>query len=191
MKLTKFLAFFALTLIAFPNFAQTKLTAKSTKITINGNSTMHKWSSTVAKSQFTGDFTLVGNSIKNISSAVIKMDVKAIKSNHDSNLMDNRTYETLKADKFPTITYEYKKTVSNEQKGNENLMKVTGNLTIAGVTKPVDLIIHVVALPSGEVQIKGTEKLLMSTFGITPPSFMAGTLKVDDAIDISFDVVLK
>lgn len=171
--------------------AQTKLTAKTTKITVSGNSTMHKWSSNVTKSTFAGDFTFDGNSFKKINSAVVKMEVKSIKSHQDSDLMDDRTHETLKADKFPTISYEYTNTVSTEQKGNETIVKVNGKLTIGGVSKPTDLVLKVTPISATEFEIKGSEKLMMSNFGIKPPSFMAGTLKVDDEVIIAFDLVVK
>lgn len=171
--------------------AQTKLNAKSSKITVSGNSTMHKWSSNVTKSTFAGDFTFDGADFKKINSAAVKMEVTSIKSHQDSDLMDERTHKTLKSDKFPIISYEYVNTVSSEQKGNETILKINGKLTIAGVTKPTDLVIRIVPISATEYEIKGSEKLLMSTFGIQPPSFLAGTLKVDDEIVVSFDVIAK
>lgn len=171
--------------------AQTKLNAKSSKITVSGNSTMHKWSSNVTKSTFVGDFTFDGADFKKINSASVKMEVTSIKSHQDSDLMDERTHKTLKSEKFPTISYEYLNTVSSEQKGNETILKVNGKLTIAGVTKPTDLVIRIVPISASEYEIKGSEKLLMSNFGITPPSFLAGTLKVDDEIVVAFDVIAK
>jgi polyisoprenoid-binding protein YceI len=172
-------------------YSQTKISARSAKVLVSGNSTMHKWSSAVTKLNFSGDFSIVDGNLKKINAAVVRMEVSSMKSHQDSDLMDERTHKTLKAEKFPYITYEYTNTLSAETKGDLSTLKVNGNLTIGGVSKPVDLILKVVNLDNGDVQIKGSRKILMSNHGIKPPSFMAGAIKVDDEIEITFDVILK
>lgn len=172
-------------------FSQVKLTAKSSSVTVSGNSTMHEWSMKATKVSVNGDFAIVDGSLKKINSAAVKIEAKSLKSHQDSDLMDERTYKTIKADKFPLITFEYLNTVSNTVSGNSGTIKVNGNLTIAGVTKPVDLILSVTTLANGDLQIKGTEKILLTNHGIKPPSFMAGAIKVADQISIAFDVILK
>src|SRR5690606_23662271 len=108
-------------------FSQNKWTQKSAHISISGNSTMHKWSSEVGKVTMTADVELVNGVIKKINSGTVKMDAKSIKSHKDSDLMDERTHETLKADKFPAITYEYSNTLSADASGN---FKINGKLTL-------------------------------------------------------------
>lgn len=172
-------------------YAQTKLSARSAKISLSGNSTMHKWSSNVTKVAFSGDFGLAEGNLAKINSAVVKIETKSIKSHNDSDLMDERTHKTLKADQFPSISYEYTNTLSSDLNGKDGTVKINGKLTIAGVTKPADLTLKVTTLANGDIQVKGSEVILMSTFGIKPPSFVAGTLKVEDKVNIAFDVVLK
>ena len=172
-------------------YAQTKLSARSAKISLSGNSTMHKWSSNVTKVAFSGDFGLAEGNLAKINAAVVKIETKSIKSHNDSDLMDERTHKTLKADQFPNISYEYTNTLSSDLNGKDGTVKINGKLTIAGVTKPADLTLKVTTLANGDIQVKGSEVILMSTFGIKPPSFVAGTLKVEDKVNIAFDVVLK
>lgn len=172
-------------------YSQSKMSAKSFKITVSGNSTMHKWSSNVTKSTFAGDFSIVDGDFKKINSALVKMEVTSMKSHQDSDLMDERTHKTLKSEKYPQITYDYLSTLSAESKGDFSTIKVNGNLTIGGVSKPTELILKITNLSNGDVQIKGSRKILMSNHGIKPPSFMAGAIKVDDEIEIIFDVILK
>ena len=172
-------------------FSQSKMNAKSVKITVSGNSTMHKWSSNVTKSTFAGDFSIVDGDFKKINSALVKMEVTSLKSHQDSDLMDERTHKTLKSEKYPQITYEYLSTLSADSKGDLSTMKVNGNLTIGGVSKPTELILKITNLSNGDIQIKGSRKILMSNYGIKPPSFMAAAIKVEDEIEITFDVILK
>lgn len=178
----------ALLIAGFVN-AQTKLSAKSVKVSVHGNSTMHEWTSNVTKASVSGEFD-VSNGFK-IKDAIVKIETKSLKSTKDSDLMDERTYSTLNADKYPTITYDYTNTLSSDTKGNETVIHTNGNLTLAGVTKPVDLFLKADELADGSIEIKGTKKIKMSTFGVKAPTFMMGALKVDDEVTITFDVVLK
>ncbi|MCP9766933.1 YceI family protein [Lacihabitans sp. LS3-19] len=172
-------------------FSQAKLTARSSSVIVSGSSTMHDWSMKATKVSVNGDFTIVDGSLKKINSATVKIEAKSLKSHQDSDLMDERTYKTINAEKFPLITFEYLNTVSTNVTGNSGTIKVNGNLTIAGVTKPTDLILSVTTLANGDLQIKGTEKILLTSHKIKPPSFMAGAIKVADQISIAFDVILK
>jgi polyisoprenoid-binding protein YceI len=105
--------------------------------------------------------------------------------------MDERTYSTLKVEKYPTMTYVVTRIVSSQVGAGESTVTVSGNLTIAGVTKPSDLVLKIKNLPGGDIQVKGSRKVLMSNHGIKPPSFMFGAMKVADEVTITFDVVLK
>jgi len=129
--------------------------------------------------------------VEKINAAAVKIDAKSLKSTKNSDLMDERTHSTIKAEKNPSITYVFTKIVSTQQSGGETIITVNGNLTIAGVTKPTDLVLKFKALPNGDVEVKGSRKVLMSNHGIKPPSFMLGAMKVGDEITISYDVILK
>lgn len=68
--------------------------------------------------------------------------------------MDERTHSTIKADKNPSITYVFTKIVSTQQSGSETTVTVNGNLTIAGVTKPTDLVLKFKSLPERRCRSK-------------------------------------
>lgn len=165
-------------------------TTKSSKVTIDGTSSMHDWSSVVTKTNIQTDFTIANGVIQKLNSATVTMETKSIKSTKNSSLMDDRTYSTLKADKFPNITFVLTKVVSIQQTGNEATVTVFGNLTIGGVTKQTDLILKIKTLSNGEIEVKGIKKVTMSNHGIKPPSFMLGALKVGDEVTISYSVIL-
>jgi hypothetical protein len=44
---------------------------------------------------------------------------------------------------------------------------------------------------NGTVTLKGTKLLKMTDYGVKPPSLMFGTMKVADAVTVSFDLVLN
>lgn len=185
------LLFLATLLIAGTVSAQSKFSTKSFQLTINGTSNVHDWSTRATNVVVTGDFGVNNTSLEKINAASVKVKTASLKSTKDSDLMDDRTHSTLKADKFPEITYVFTKVLSVQQSGSETIMNVTGNLTLGGVTKPTDLTLRIKTLPGGDVEVKGTRKILMSNHGIKPPSFMLGAMKVGDEVTLTYDVVLK
>lgn len=168
--------------------AQTKYSTKSFQLTINGTSNVHDWSTKATNVVVNSDFAAA---FEKINSATVKVQTKSLKSTKNSDLMDERTHSTLKADKFPEISFVFVKVLSTQQSGAETVMNVSGNLTIAGVTKPTDLTLRIKTLANGDVEVKGTRKILMSNHGIKPPSFMLGAMKVGDEVTLTYDVILK
>jgi YceI-like domain len=185
------LLFFALLLLAGLANAQNKYNTKSVQLTINGTSNVHDWSSKATTVIVNGDFGINSTSFEKINMATVKVQTKSLKSTKNSDIMDDRTHSTLKAEKFPEITYVFTKVLSVQQNGAETIMNISGNLTLGGVTKPTDLTLRIRTLPSGEVEVKGTRKILMSNYGIKPPSFMLGAMKVGDEVTLTYDVILK
>ncbi|MBS4065470.1 MAG: YceI family protein [Chitinophagaceae bacterium] len=165
-------------------------TAKSYKLVINGTSTMHDWSSNATNVKIEGDFTINNGTIEKINNGTVNVATKSIKSTKNSGIMDSRTHETLKADKFPNIIYTVTKIGSVQQNGNEATVVINGNLNIGGTSKPTDLTVKMKVLPNGDIEVKGTRKILMSTYGIKPPSFMLGALKVGDEVNLDFSAIL-
>ncbi|MFN8264735.1 MAG: YceI family protein [Chitinophagaceae bacterium] len=178
-----------LLLATFQTSAQT-YTAKSYKILVDGTSTMHEWSTAATTVNAQCDFTIANGGIQKINSAVITIPVKSLKSTKNSGLMDSRTYETLKADNNPNITFVVTNILSNQQNGGEGTISIRGNLTIAGKTNPTELVLKTKVLPNGDIEVKGSKKILMSSHGVKAPSFMLGALKVGDEVTITFDVIL-
>lgn len=165
-------------------------TAKSYKLAINGTSTMHDWSSSATNVTVQGDFVINNGVIEKVTGGSVNVVVTSIKSHKNSGLMDSRTHETLKADKYPNITYTVSKISNIQQSGGEATVTVSGTLTIGGVGKPADFVLKMKVLANGDIEIKGAKKILMSNHGIKPPSFMLGALKVGDEVSLDIYVVL-
>lgn len=165
-------------------------TAKTYKLAINGTSTMHDWSSSATNVTVQGDFVINNGVIEKITAGAVNVVVTSIKSHKNSGLMDSRTHETLKADKYPNITYAVSKISNIQQSGGEATGTVSGTLTIGGVGKPTDVVLKMKVLPNGDIEVKGNKKILMSNHGIKPPSFMLGALKVGDEVSLDIYVVL-
>src|SRR5688572_186560 len=75
---------------------------KSHKMSVDGTSSIHDWSSDVTKVDWAGQLAVEGTSVKAIQNVVITIPVESIKS-EKGGMMDDKTYEAFKSDKNPTI----------------------------------------------------------------------------------------
>lgn len=160
---------------------------KSYKLTVSGSSSLHDWESNVEKLEAKGSFVVTGNALTDLKDVVVKIPVKAIKSTKGK-LMDNKTYDAFNHEKNPLIVFTMTGKKINEA---NQMLEVTGNLTMAGVTKAIDLSLKYKVLPGGELQVSGSKKLVMSQFKIDPPTAMMGTIKVGDDVTVTFELTLS
>lgn len=161
--------------------------SKDYKVTIHGTSNLHDWDENVE--------TVSGNAIINwfkdgtfgINSMNIKMEVRSIKS--DNSTMNKNTYKALKADTHPQITFVLSAPLAAIASNASGIMiTARGNLTIAGVTKPVEMKIKVTAVSGEKLTFEGIYKIKMTDFGVKPPTAILGTLKTGNDITINFKV---
>ncbi len=89
--------------------------------------------------------------------------------------------KVLHPDKYPTVNF-----CSKEIQEKEGGYHINGELSLHGVTKPVDFDIDT----NGE-NLKGMITLLQKDYGIKPFKAMMGTLKVKNEINIGFDLSLS
>jgi polyisoprenoid-binding protein YceI len=151
---------------------------------------MHDWSSIATNVSVQGDFVINNGVIEKINNGSATIVTTSIKSQKNSGLMDSRTHETLKAKTSPNITYTQVRVVSVQPANGEAVVTLSGNLNIGGTAKPTEFVVRMKMLANGDVEVKGTKKILMSTYGIKPPSFMLGALKVGDEVSLDIYVLL-
>jgi polyisoprenoid-binding protein YceI len=175
---------FALFVTTSVNAQTLKINPKSSFVIIQGSSNLHAWESKTQ--QINGQMT-VNYSSKQVQSMVVDIPVKSIKSGEK--LMDSKTYDAFNADKNPNIQFRLVE-VNNLQITPSNInVTVTGNLTLAGVTKRITL--KAVGKPKGESFIfTGNVSMKMTDFKISPPTAMMGMLKVGDAINLKFEIAV-
>lgn len=159
-----------------------RINPKSFSMTILGTTNVHDFQSKVT--QATGE-AVVSNS-KELQSLVVEIPVRAIKSGEK--LMDSKTYETFDVNKNPNITFKLLEVNSLRIEGNQAFVTVTGNLTMAGVTRRISLKTTGVNNKAGVYEFKGTISLKMTDFKMSPPTAMMGLMKVGDAITLKYNV---
>jgi polyisoprenoid-binding protein YceI len=100
--------------------------------------------------------------------------------------MNGHMRKALKAEQNPTIRLR----ASGVQVSPSGAARISGDLTIAGQTRPVS-IDGTAASEDGKVRVRGSKRLVMTDFGVQPPTLMMGTMKVAAPVTIGFDVTLK
>ncbi len=158
---------------------------------VSGSSNLHDWTLEAKSGTIEANLNLTSNVtyLAGIQSLNFTLPVKNLKSTEGS-LMDTRTYDALKADKYPNITFNLLTATPVSTEGNKSQFKVTGQLTICGVTRQIDMIATAQKTADGSVIINGQQKLKMTQFNVRPPSFMFGALKVTDDLNINYTVRL-
>lgn len=158
-----------------------KIDPKTFSMTISGTTNVHDFTTKVT--QASGEIVFSGP--KQVQSLVLSIPVKSIKSGEK--LMDTKTYEAFNADKYPTITFKLTDVTSLQVRGDKVDVVLTGNLTMAGVTRKITIKTTGTNVKNGAYQFKGSVSLKMTDFKMTPPTAMMGVMKVGDGITLKYD----
>jgi polyisoprenoid-binding protein YceI len=114
------------------------------------------------------------------------MAVLSIKSDM-GRVMDNKTYEALKATRYPDILFTLSTPLKLSQVSDgRQPVSVKGDLLLAGVCRPVVMQVKTFAFDQGKLLFEGTENIRMTDYGVKPPSALFGTMKAAPDITIHF-----
>jgi polyisoprenoid-binding protein YceI len=127
---------------------------------------------------------VTGDRVSGISNLTISVPTKSLSSGTSS--MDDNAYNALQADKYPTIRFVMKD-VNITQTNTGSYLNATGELTIAGTTRQVQVGANG-KLENGKVYFEGKKDLKLSAFNIEPPTAMFGTIKTGDAITVHYKI---
>jgi polyisoprenoid-binding protein YceI len=95
--------------------------------------------------------------------------------------------KVLESARFPRITFR-SSSVEARRKGDVVELKVRGDLSLHGSSREVELP-AILEFQDGVLRARGAITLRQSDFRIRPTSAAGGTIKVDDAVKLEFDVV--
>ena len=158
-------------------------------IKVLGSSNIHDWVMTSTAMESQGEFTFEGATLSALHSFKFSLAFTSLKSDHTS--MDNRTYKSVNAKKYPTISYKLISAQVSATEKNKYLLKTKGELTIGGVTQPITMDVTAVVNEDKTITCTGSEKIKLTNYSIKPPSFMLGAMKVYDDLTIQFDLAYK
>ncbi|HKW11383.1 MAG TPA: YceI family protein [Gemmatimonadaceae bacterium] len=190
------LALTALVAIAGSTQAQSVRLAvgPDSKLWVEGGSNLHGWSCKASsidaaievEEAFLKSTTITPTLLKKVT---VKVPVRNLKCGHGG--MDNNLYKALKADDSPEISYILATfDVVPAAASDSFTVKTVGSLTVAGTERPVNMDVTAARLPDGGVRAEGALPLLMTDFGVKPPTAMFGTLRTDNKITVKFSLLV-
>jgi hypothetical protein len=121
-----------------------------------------------------------------ISKAVIEVSVKGIECGDGT--MNEHLRKALKEKEHPTILFQMDK-YKLEAGGKE--ATAFGELTIAGVAKPIEMNVDLEDIRGKGVRARGKVAIKMKEYGVKPPSLLFGALKVANDVTVKFDSLVQ
>jgi len=172
--------------------------APGSRLSLEGESTLHAYKSTATKVEATADFdgtfaagspdaraAVAAGALMGLRVAVPVADLKSGEGGLDKNMQ-----KALKQDAAPVIRFTLVDYKAEEAKDGSLLVKAHGRLAIAGVEK--DTVVEAACrFGPGGVEVTGAKDVLMSDYGIKPPVMMLGTIKTADKVVVRFALKLK
>ena len=169
------------------------LAMDTARITINGTSNIHPYTastttvhvtrlqlgSAVAGPHFWEEIVKPGG----LTAFEIAIPAATLTSPKDG--LDKNMHKALRTAEFAEITFR----LVRVQPGDGGTLKATGLLTIAGQEREITLDLKTLRKESS-LAVSGQAQLVMTDFGIKPPTAMLGMLKTDPRVTITFETVL-
>lgn len=166
--------------------------AESTLV-IEGTSNKSDWS--VSADSLSGwvELSIDSDGVPSIHGVELRVVVKKMSGGRGP-IMDRLMLRALKANEYKEIVYELLRAETTRVEGvsPDSFSVVTkGNLTIAGETRQIEMIVGVRASGVGTMVFRGSHALKMSDFGMKPPTALFGALHTKDDVVVHFEMVVE
>jgi polyisoprenoid-binding protein YceI len=159
----------------------------SSKIWVEGTSTIHDWECEVG--QFAGSVTADAAEAGFASLTATSLAVPVQGIDCDNGTMNGKLRDALGS---TPVRYDLASADVGEV-GADGWFTIntTGRLTIAGATQPVEMSVKAKALDGNRFRFVGQHALKMTDYGVDPPTAMFGTLKTGDEVTVHFDATVS
>jgi hypothetical protein len=160
-------------------------------IKVLGTSNLHSWTMEDKDVTCTARFTYAAGKTVPASLATFTFAFPVHSLTSGKSGMDSKAYDAMKAKTETNITFAATTNTVTPGTGDSFQVKSDGNLTIAGVTKPVVLLAACTVKTDGSVSCTGSSTLLMSDYQIKPPTYMLGALRTGNKLTIDFSMLVN
>jgi hypothetical protein len=107
-------------------------------------------------------------------------------------LMTNDFNKTIKAKEHPAIAIDFISFERTPVYGcTEERFKGRMKISLAGITKTFDVDCAIEARSTGIIYLRGNRAFEFADFNLTAPSRMMGMVKVEDKLEVKFNLALK
>jgi polyisoprenoid-binding protein YceI len=184
----------AVTLSAVPTAQVAPLAMDTARVTIAGTSNVHDytaWTDTVRVTRVkvaatVGATTFWDDVLKPGALEAFEVAVPAATLTSPRSGLDKNMHKALKVEANRDITFR----LARLERGPTGGLVAVGTLRIAGVERDVAMPLTI-ARRDAALVVKGELALLMTDYGIKPPTAMLGMLKTDPKVTVTFETVLS
>lgn len=167
--------------------AAQRFVSVSGSVEVEGTSSLHDWEA--VSEELRGEVVVPAGffdgSNATVSSGSVQIPAATLASGKSR--MDRLMHEALKVEEHPLITFQLETAqLVSASAANGFPVLACGELTIAGVSRPVQLQLRVEERTSSKLTVTGQTQLRMTDYGIDPPTAMLGALKTGDEITVAF-----
>ena len=174
---------------------QTPLAIDSARITISGTSNIHAYTASTTTVRLTrAQLTCAlegpdmwSNALKPGAVEAFEIAIPAATLTSPRDGLDKNMHEALKVKDHPDIVFRLLRFEPGS--GATDTLRGIGVLQIAGVEREVSIDLTT-QREGSTLRVQGRVRLLMTDFGIEPPTAMLGMLKTDPKVGIAFETVL-
>lgn len=121
----------------------------------------------------------------------VRIEIPAKSLDCDNGTMNGHMYKALDADKHGSIVFSMNGYEVSPNGGDAATVRLTGNLRLGGQEKPITMTAAAKQGPGGTLQVTGSQEVRLSEHGLKAPTLMMGTMKVGDAVQVKYDLLLK
>lgn len=161
--------------------------SNDSELWIEGTSSVNSF--TCIAGRVSGEGSFVENRAGRIAEAVVSVPVEAFDCGKSR--MNRDFTEALRADSHPWIEFRLEKVElsSRDAESGADNVRVTGRLLIAGSEQTVAIDVLGQLGTDSTYRATGSLPLLMSDFGIQPPTALFGLIRAHDPITVHFDLL--
>ena len=183
---------FALPVMAWRPSAEQLTLQPESRLWVEGKSTIKDFSCKAV--ELDASIDAVPNAVTKVAAGekaihAVRITVPAEKMDCGNGTMNDHMRKALKVGENPTIVFKLTSyDVSKTASGTAGTL--TGTLSLGGQHKTV-VIPAEGSTEGGALHVTGAYELKMSDYDLTPPSLMFGRIKVRDAVNVKFDLLIK
>lgn len=162
------------------------------RLTIDGKTNVNTFQCAI--NQYKGRDTLIlHEGGRNVRPVFVKGSVALDASSFDCGmaLMTTDFRKTIESKSYPTIVIDFISFERTPHYGNEERFKGIVKISLGGVTKLFEMDCSINAGESGLIHLRGDKNFTFADFNLQPPKRMMGLVKVEQSLNVGFDLVLK
>lgn len=181
------------TTIAWTSGADTLTLQPASRLWVTGTSNVRDFECaaaalTVDVASLPGAVALVSAGEKGVTSVSVR--VPAAQLDCKNGKMNSHMLKALKGPEHPEIAFDLT-SYELATVGTGVNVTLTGDLTLGGTRKTITMTAKAALTGDGALKVTGAKDISLSEYGLKAPTLMMGALKVNDVVQVHFDLLLK